>query len=81
MKELVAAAPMIHRDTLVVVDDSPSSFNGFMKSDGTIQLFAQPKIGGKGKLVGEYAAQVGAKPFFQGYQCAWTNLRDIAPAR
>jgi hypothetical protein len=81
IKELVAAAPMIHRDTLVVVDDSPANFIGFMLEAGGIQIMTPPRIGGKGKLVAEYAAHVGAKLFFQSYQCAWTNLRDIAPQR
>jgi hypothetical protein len=78
IKELVAAAPMIHRETLVVVDDSPATLIGFPTENGMLQIISQPKAGGKGKLVGEYAAHIGAKLFFQNYQWAWTGLREVA---
>lgn len=78
MKELVAAAPLIHPDTLVAVDDSPSSFTGYLSADGQIHLVTQPKAGGKGKFVAEYARQVGAEAMFEGYQCGWTRMRGGA---
>ena len=75
MKELVAASPLIRPDTLVVVDDSPSSFTGFIGEGGQVHLVTQPKPGGKGKLVAEYAGHIGAERVFEGYQCGWTRLR------
>jgi len=80
IKELVAAAPLLHRRTLVAVDDSPASMNGFLNADGMIQLVTAPRIGGKGKLVAEYARHINAEQVFQGYQCGWTGLRDSPDA-
>jgi hypothetical protein len=81
MKELVAAGPMIHRDTLVMVDDSPANLNAFFQENGMIQLLTPPRVGGKGKLVAEYAAQVGATSRFQSYQCAWIGMRLVERPR
>lgn len=75
MKELVAAAPMLRADTLVLLDDSPSTFTGFVAAAGQLTLVGTPAIGGKGKFVAEYAAHVGAALVHQGYQCAWTGFR------
>ena len=75
MKELVAAAPMIRPDTLVLLDDSPTTYTGFVATAGQLNLIGQTTIGGKGKFVAQYAADVGATLLFQGYQCAWTGLR------
>jgi FkbM family methyltransferase len=80
IKELVAASPLIHPETLVVVDDSPSSFTGFVGPEGQLHLVTQPKAGGKGKFVAEYAQQVGAEKIFEGYQCGWTRMRGGAGA-
>jgi FkbM family methyltransferase len=78
MKELVAVSPLLHPQTLVVVDDSPSSFTGFVEAGGQIRLVAPPRIGGKGKFVAEYAQHVGAEKMFDGYQCGWTRMRGAA---
>jgi len=75
LKELLAIAPRIAPDTLVVVDDSPAAFSGFFGANGVIHLVTQPKPGGKGKLVGEYATNIGAEKVFEGYQCAWKRMR------
>ena len=58
LKELLAIAPLVSFATLVVVDDSPSSFIG----------------GGKGRLIAEYADQIGAERLFAEYQCGWLRL-------
>jgi len=87
LKELVAAAPLLHAGTLVVVNDSPLSVHGVPLEDGRFHLVMNPTVGGKGRLVAEYAAQIGAEPLFQGYQCGWTKFRSgartaqVAPAR
>jgi FkbM family methyltransferase len=73
MKELTAVAALVRPDTLVAVDDSPFNFSGFIENN-SITMTAQPKIGGKGKLIAEYAQQVRAQQRFVGYQCGWTHL-------
>jgi hypothetical protein len=75
MKELLAASPLIHPQTLVVVDDSPFSFTGYVGPEGQVHIVTAPKASGKGKLIAEYAQQVGAEKMFEGYQCGWTRLR------
>lgn len=79
LKELVAIAPLLRAETLVVVDDSPQIMAGFHQQ-GKFRLMMDPRqknprVGGKGMYVAEYAEQVGAKSLFAGYQCGWTNLR------
>jgi hypothetical protein len=78
MKELVAIAPLVRARTLVVVDDSPSAFTGFINAEGQVLLVAPPKVGGKGKFVGEYAQHIGAEKIFESYQCGWTGMRSAA---
>jgi len=80
MKELVAIAPLVRPDTLVMVDDSPSTFNGFVAPGGQLQLVRAPQVGGKGKFVAEYAQNVGATKIFEGYQQGWTGMRGSANA-
>jgi FkbM family methyltransferase len=78
LKELVAIAPLLSPETLVVVDDAPASFVGFMGAEGQLSLVAPPKVGGKGKYVAEYAQQVGAEKVFEAYQCGWIRMRGSA---
>jgi FkbM family methyltransferase len=73
MKELTAVAAMIRPETLVVVDDSPSYFSAVIDK-AAVKLVTQPKIGGMGKLIAEFAQRVGAESCFVGYQCGWTGL-------
>jgi len=80
MKELVAAAPIIHSETLVVVDDSPSSFTGFFGPDGQLHLIGPAKPSGKGKFVADYAQHVGAERLFDGYQSGWIRMRNSRQA-
>lgn len=75
LKELTAIAPLLRSETLVAVDDSPPSFIGLVGEDKSIKMLRPPRIGGKGKLIAEYATQIGARTQFTGYQCGWTNLR------
>ena len=78
LKELVAINPLLSADTLVVVDDLPTTSVGVI-ADKRFMAIRPSAIGGKGKYVAEYAHQVGAELVFQSYQCGWTNLRS--PAR
>ena len=74
LKELLAIAPLVSFETLVVVDDSPSSFIGVPDGDNPVQPIRPPRIGGKGRLIAEYADQIGAARLFAEYQCGWLRL-------
>jgi len=64
----------IRSDFLVVVDDCPQTAD-FVKQDvNTINFFSPPKVGGKGRLIAEFANAVGARCLFSKYQAGWTNL-------
>ena len=74
LKELLAIAPLVSFETLVVVDDSPSSFIGVPDGDILVQPIRPPRIEGKGRLIAEYADQIGAENLFAEYQCGWLHL-------
>lgn len=74
LKELVSIVGAIDSQTLVVVDDAPQQVRVMANNEGQLSLISQPKVGGKGIFVAEYAEQVGAKPFFSHYQVGWTGL-------
>ncbi len=73
LKELVSIAPVATEQTLVVVDDSPSTAQ-VIAVDGTYKLLGTPTVGGKGKYVAEYATQVGATNLFSCYQVGWIGV-------
>jgi hypothetical protein len=74
LKEFVAAAPLISPRTLVAVDDSPLTAV-MVSNDGAVWQSVQPPVaGGKGRLLAEYAAAVGATPRFADYQVGWTGF-------
>ena len=75
LKELTAINKILHRETLVVVDDSPAVGN-LTRNDDALQILKLPRptIGGKGFLVHEYAEDVGAKVIFSHYQTAWNEF-------
>jgi hypothetical protein len=74
LKELAAAMRFIDAKTLVAVDDCP--LNGdFVPGDGQQISFVGPvSVGGKGRLVAEYAAAAGARTLFAEYQAGWTGF-------
>lgn len=76
LKELLAAWRAIKPQTLVVVDDCPTTANLIGDGNGGYQLdrFFKPRVGGKGRLVADYAAQVGAQMVFSHYQHAWKGF-------
>ena len=81
LKELTSITRLLHKDTLVVVDDSPASGNLTQtenESNPSWKILTLPSppptIGGKGFLVHEYAAHVGAKLVFSHYQTAWNKF-------
>ena len=85
LKELASINRILHKDTLVVVDDSPANGNltrSEKESDSSWKVLTfpespspSPTIGGKGFLVHEFAAHVGAKLVFSHYQAAWNNFK------
>ena len=74
----------MHEDTLIVVDDSPANGNLTQdenQSNWKVLTFPEspspsPTIGGKGFLVHEFAAHVGAKLVFSHYQAAWNKFNS-----
>ena len=81
LKELTAISKILHKDTLVVVDDSPAI--GYLTqnehgSDSSWKILESPTptIGGKGFLVHEFATHVRAKLVFSHYQAAWNNFNS-----
>ena len=79
LKELTSITRLLHKDTLVVVDDSPAFGNLTQTENETnptwkILHSPAPSIGGKGFLVHEYAKHVGAKVVFSHYQAAWNGF-------
>ena len=82
LKELVAMSRILHKDTLVVVDDSPSignltrNGNELTEKSWKILKSPPPTIGGKGSLVHEYASHVKAKLIFAHYQTAWNKFNS-----
>ena len=75
-KELVAIAPMISSETLVVVDDSPTALIGVPDGKDQFKTLVR-RIAGKGQLIAEYAEAIGVKPYFVGYQCGWLDLGRV----
>lgn len=74
LKEFLAAAPLISPRTLVAVDDSPLSAV-MVSNGGEVWSSTQPPVaGGKGRLLAEYAAAVGARQMFGDYQVGWTGF-------
>ena len=74
LKELVALQTCIDKKTLLVVDDCPLNVNFLPAPNNQIQMIGHPSVGGKGRLVAEYAAAVGAKIEFAEYQAGWTGF-------
>jgi len=76
IKEFLAVKRAIDPNTLVVVDDCPVSANLVMNSNGNYDFdkFYKPIVGGKGRLVAEFAEQVGAKQEFSHYQHGWSGF-------
>jgi hypothetical protein len=74
LKELVALRLCINAKTLLVVDDCPLNANFLPTGYNQLQIFGHPSIGGKGRLVAEYAQAISAKVEFAEYQAGWTGF-------
>ena len=71
--ELLAGLPLLHRESLVAVDDSPRVVTGFSVPDH-FHMVSNPYIGGKGKYIADFAKAIGNQPVFSGYQAGWIGL-------
>jgi hypothetical protein len=74
LKELLAIKDCINKETLIVVDDCPMQTHYVSDGEGMIKTIGAPSIGGKGRLIAEYAQATGAKLEFSEYQAGWTGL-------
>ena len=75
LKELAVAQRFINSDTLVVVDDCGLNTTILTDDAGNINMISNHTIvGGKGRLVAEFAGQIGILPVFAHYQVGWTGL-------
>jgi len=74
LKEIAAVRDKITAKTMVVVDDCPRM--GLLTTDTGSQynIVADQGVGGKGRLVAEFAQAVGARLEFSHYQAGWTGL-------
>lgn len=73
MKELLAVESMVNANTLILVDDSPTSATFYIDA-GQLKLVSPLRIGGKGKYIANYMEDIGAKPIYHGYQAAWLGM-------
>jgi tetratricopeptide (TPR) repeat protein len=68
--EFFAVRPIIRSDTLVVCDDTPSTF--------VTGVFPHVEMFGKGMFVAAHARAVGADMLFNEWQTGWTNMTGAA---
>ena len=74
LMELCSLLRVLRKDTLVVVDDSAISEHFVRGANNSITFTSPPVIGGKGRLVAEFAARAGAKVEFSDYQAGWSGF-------
>ena len=72
IKEFAAITPLLNPNTLLVTDDSPPVTHILASGEQTV--IAPAKIAGKGRLLAEYADQIGVAPYFAQYQAGWIGL-------
>ena len=76
LKELAAIAHFLDSETLVVVDDC-AQFQHFVRSpEQTRTIDNAAGIGGKGRLIAEYAHSIGAELVFSEYQAGWKGFNS-----
>ena len=74
LMELGSVLRILRKDTLVVVDDCAISAHFVRGSNNSINFTSPPVVGGKGRLVAEFAARIGAKAEFSEYQAGWSGF-------
>ena len=75
LKELLSAWRSVDKETLVVVDDCPLNVKLVRPNANQYTVYGEPSVGGKGRLIAEFAHQVGVAPLFTGYQAGWVGLQ------
>ena len=73
LMEFCSVLRILRKDTLVVVDDCANSAN-FVRNNNNINFISPPIIAGKGRMVAEFAARIGAKVEFSEYQAGWSGF-------
>jgi hypothetical protein len=73
LKELTAIARLVSKETLIVIDDAPTSASCFVDK-GVVTSLTSFTVGGKGMYVADYAANIGALQCIAGYQAGWTGF-------
>ena len=73
LKELTAVARLVSKDTLIVIDDAPTSASCFVDK-GVVTSLTNFTVGGKGMYVADYATNIGAIQCIAGYQVGWTGF-------
>ena len=85
LKELTSSIRMLHKNSLVVVDDAPANIpsnysilktNKIFRCKCKLKNASKPTVGGKGFLINEYAVQIGAKLLFSHYQTGWNEFNN-----
>ena len=74
LKELTAARIAITERTWVVVDDAPPTGHFVQPSVAQLTPIMPFTVGGKGRLVADYASAVGAQLLFNHYQAGWVGF-------
>ncbi|MBU3539426.1 hypothetical protein [Polynucleobacter sp. UK-Gri1-W3] len=74
LKEMLAIFPCVDEKTLVVVDDCPLNVNFLPGENQQVSFLTSPEIGGKGRLVAEFASAAEATLLFAEYQAGWVGF-------
>jgi len=74
LKELAAAMRCISEKSIVVVDDCPQNANFVPGGENQVLVLGAATVGGKGRVVAEYASAAGARLLFAEYQAGWTGF-------
>ena len=77
LKEFLSIGPAVNGNTLVVVDDCALQVIAVADAANGLRQLAQPKVGGKGKYLAEYATQIQARIRFLHYQAGWTGMGPL----
>lgn len=80
LQEYIVISPLVTSETLVVIDDAPQTFSGYSVNK-EFHMSSPNRIGGNGKLLGDYAEKIGAEIYFIGLQSGWIKLKAPSHGR
>jgi len=78
LKEFCALRPCLGPQTMIVIDDSPKIFTGWMSAPDKLTMGKFASESGKGKFLIDYLRTTGAEPIFEFYQVGFV-LGQSAP--